>query len=52
MKNAKKKEPLISDEELQVIGRQAINYFNNPNSELGLGIIFRWILCLAQDCRN
>lgn len=48
MKKAKKKNPSISSQELQRIGRQAIkkdlkeqvrNYFNNPNSELGLGII-------------
>ncbi len=48
MRKAKKKNPSISDEELQGIGRLAIqedlkeqvrNYFNNPNSELGLGII-------------
>ncbi len=48
MRNAKKKNPSISDEELQGIGRLAMqedlkkqvgNYFNNPNSELGLGII-------------
>lgn len=48
MKKAKKKNPSISDEELQIIGRlaiqadlkeQVIKYFNNPNSELGLGII-------------
>lgn len=48
MKRAKKKSPSISDEELQSIGRQAImgdlkeqviKYFNNPNNELGLGII-------------
>lgn len=48
MKNARGKNPFISDEELQKIGRLAIqkdlkeqvkNYFNDPNSELGLGII-------------
>lgn len=48
MRKAKDKNPSISDEELQKVGRLAIqedlnhqvrNYFNNPDSELGLGII-------------
>jgi len=48
MRKAKKKTPSISNEKLQRIGKLAIqkdlkeqarNYFNNPNSELGLGII-------------
>ncbi|MFH1833012.1 MAG: hypothetical protein ABH816_02485 [Candidatus Levyibacteriota bacterium] len=48
MKNAKKKNPSISDEELVAIGQKTIkddliyqvkNYFNNSNSDLGLGII-------------
>lgn len=48
MKKAKDKNLLISDEELQIIGKLAIQkdlteqvkeYFNNPDSEWGLGII-------------
>lgn len=48
MKKAKNKSPFIRDEELIKIGKQAIaedlkfqvkNYFNNPNSDLGFGII-------------
>ena|SRR3989344_1406089 len=48
MKNAKKKNPSILDEELIRIGHQAItqdlicqvnNYFNKPDIDLGLGII-------------
>lgn len=48
MKKAKNNNPLIGDEELIKIGKQAItedlklhvkNYFNNPNSDLGFGII-------------
>lgn len=48
MKKAKNKNPFIRDEELIRIGRQAIvedlkfqveNYFNNPNNDLGFGII-------------
>ncbi len=48
MINAKDKNPLVSDEELQTIGKLAIQedlkeqvrkYFNNSDSELGLGII-------------
>lgn len=48
MKDAKKKNPLILDEKLLAIGRRAIeedlkeqvkNYFNNPTSKLGLGIV-------------
>jgi len=48
MKKAKNKNPFIQDEELIRIGKQAItedlklqviNYFNNPNSDLGFGII-------------
>lgn len=48
MKSTRKTNSSISDEDLQEIGKQAIkedlktqviNYFNNPNSELGLGII-------------
>ena len=48
MKKAKEKDPSISDENLIMVGKEAIekdlkeqvrNYFNNPTSELGLGII-------------
>lgn len=48
MRSAKEEDPSISDENLTVIGKEAIkedlkeqvrNYFNNPDSELGLGII-------------
>lgn len=48
MKKAKEKDPSISDENLLAVGKEIIQedlreqvkkYFNNPNSELGLGII-------------
>lgn len=48
MKKAKEKDPSISDENLLAVGKEVIEedlkeqvrkYFNNPNSELGLGLI-------------